>query len=30
MAKIIPFNIKIRIDGKDVVVSSRRDMEKLG
>lgn len=30
MAKTIPFNIKIRIDGKDVVVSSRRDMEKLG
>lgn len=30
MAKTIPFNIKIRIDGKDVVVSSRRDVEKLG
>ena len=30
MAKTIPFNIKIRIDGKDVVVSSRRDVERLG
>lgn len=30
MAKTIPFNIKIRIDGKDVVMSSRRDVEKLG
>ena len=30
MAKTIPFNIKIRIDGKDIVVSSRRDVERLG
>lgn len=30
MAKTIPFNIRLKIDGKDVVVSSRRDVERLG
>ena len=30
MAKTIPFNIKLTIDGKDVVVKCRRDVEKLG
>ena len=30
MAKTIPFNIRLKIDGKDVVVTCRRDVEKLG
>ena len=30
MAKTIPFNIRLTIDGKEVVMSSRRDVEKLG
>ena len=30
MAKTIPFNIRLKIDGKDVVVSCRKDVEKLG
>ena len=30
MAKTIPFNIRLKIDGKDVVVSCRHDVEKLG
>ena len=30
MAKTIPFNIRLTIDGKEVVVSSRRAVEQLG
>ncbi len=30
MAKTIPFNIRLTIDGKEVVVNARRDIEQLG
>ena len=30
MAKTIPFNIRLTIDGKEVVVNARRDVERLG
>lgn len=30
MAKTIPFNIRLTIDGKEVVVKARRDIEQLG
>ena len=30
MAKPIPFNIRLTIDGKEVVVNARRDIEQLG
>ena len=30
MAKTIPFNIRLTIDGKQVVVNARRDIEQLG
>ena len=30
MAKTIPFNIRLKIDGKDMVVSCHKDVEILG
>ncbi len=30
MAKTIPFNIRLTVDGKEVVVNARRDIERLG